>query len=149
MIHTPAEIIRAYLIGESGATFTDPGLNFAWPLYVSEMPDGTGVPDVAGAVYDTPGIIHSRFLASGLVIESFGLQLKTRSLVYTDAFKLCHTTAYALSKVNRVIVNVSGTNYTIDTVRRTSSVLSLGQDEKRRASCSVNFMLMLIGASGL
>lgn len=141
MKNTPAEILQGYLTAQSGATFTQPSGSL-WPLFVSAMPDQ---PDDAGSIYDTTGVIYSRLLASGFVIESYGIQLKVRSLIYRDAYRLASETADTLSKVSRTIVNLGGNMYTIDTVRKTSPVLSMGQDEKRRALCSVNFLLMLIG----
>lgn len=146
MIHTPAEILRAFILAQSGAVYSDPVASpqLAWPLYVSALPDGTGIPNNAAALYDTSGEIQSRLLRSGSIIESFGVQLKNRATLYSDAYSLTSSVADSLSKISRPIVMVNGLSYTIDTVRRTSSIISMGQDEKRRAMCSVNFLMMLI-----
>lgn len=143
----PSDVLKAFLIASSGALFSDPVVTPGqpWPLYVSSLPDGAGIPDDVAAVYDTEGIIPHRLLASGTNAQKFGLQLKARSLNPPDSFNLLDATAVTLSKLKRPVVAVGSTNFTVDTVIQTSPVLSIGQDERRRALHTVNFYLMLIG----
>jgi hypothetical protein len=145
LTNTPAEIMREQMISGSGALFDDPNAtNPTWPLYVSELPDGTGIPDNAAAVYDTEGVIFSRLLASGRVLQGYGIQIKIRGRTYSQAYSLLYTTASALAKLKNVPVSIDGNNYAIETFRQTSGVISMGQDEKRRALCSLNGILSLI-----
>lgn len=142
--NSPAEIMRAILLAPSDALFSDPDDDASWPLYVSAMTDGTGTPNNMAAVYDTDGLIHARLLSSGRNLMSYGIQLKTCSLDYSLGFIRLSKAAEYLAKVKRTTVQVSSNSYVVDTIIQTSLVMSAGQDEKRRAFSTVNFLLMLI-----
>lgn len=148
ILNTPAQILQAYLTRGSGALFTVYDAGLPWPLYVGSMPDGEGVLDDIGAIYDTPGVKLGRLLASGQNLQSYGLQIKTRSLKYNDGVNKLTATAKLLETVSREVVVVgsgSGANsYKIDTISQTSPVHSTGQDERRRSYTVLNVLLMLI-----
>lgn len=144
MNNSPAEIIRGLLTGSSGSYFTDPDSHLAWPLFVAALPDQ---PDNAGCLYDTAGVIQTRLLASGYYVQTYGLQLKVRGLKYSGnsgVYPLISVVRDFMRAVNRTPVIVGTNSYKVDTVNLSSPVASLGQDEKRRAMCSVNFLVHLI-----
>lgn len=152
MNNTPAQILANFLFNYSPSGeypfFTDPVENpgKTWPLYISEMPDEKpGVPMQVGAIYDPEGRVIAGLLASGKKVQSFGIQIKLRSNDYTDSFAYLTQVCEYLAAVKMHPVAVGGNSYTIDTVRQTSNVMSMGQDEKRRALVSVNFLMMLFG----
>jgi hypothetical protein len=145
LVNSPAEIARALLTVPSSSYFTDPNAKLSWPLFVAAFPDQ---PDNGGCVMDTHGMIQGNLKASGFVIQSHGLQLKVRGLNYSGTngvYPLTEAVRLFLSKVRRQPVMVGSNPYVIDAVKLTSPVVSMGQDEKRRATCSANFLLHLIG----
>lgn len=142
--NSPAEIMQELLITGSGAVFTDPNANGPWSLYISVMPDGEGVQDNAGAVTDTDGIISARLLASRQNIVLYGAQIRVRSRDYNTGFTLLSGVSRALEKVKNHGVAIGGNSYTIDTLRQTSAVISMGQDEQRRYMFSLNILVCLI-----
>lgn len=147
MNDTPAEILAAYMVGKTW--FKTPGTaGAAMPLFVSAMPDDEigMVPDEAAAVYDTTGMIRARLLAGGFTVQTYGIQLKARALSYKTAFTTLSNVADAIeADLSKPTVSVGGNTYRIDGCRRASGVISMGQDQKRRALCSVNFLLDLVG----
>lgn len=138
--------MRAILTQPSGSVFTMPEAGAAWPVYVSFMPDGTGVKNDIAAIYDTEGMVTHRLLASKKNIESYGLQIKTRSYEYRDGYRLLSEQATNLSKISRFIVFVESTQYIIDTVKQTSPIIPMPQDEERRSFFVLNVLLSLIEA---
>lgn len=147
LVNSPAEIARALLTIPSFSYFTDPNAKQSWPLFVAAFPDQ---PDRAGVIMDTHGMIQGNLKSSGFVIQSYGLQLKVRGgennySGTNGVYPLIEATRLYLSKVRRVPVMVGFNQYIIDAVKLTSPVVSMGQDEKRRPTCSANFLLHLIG----
>jgi hypothetical protein len=149
MTNTPGEIMQALLCSSvPGASqrFGAPLSPGAFiPLYVSEMPDIQGqTPNTAGAVYDTAGRVVTRLLASGKTLAAFGLQLKTRSNSYDTAYEALSATASFFDSLKRQSVTIGSNSYPIDGVSQTSTVISAGQDEKRRSVCTLNVLLWLL-----
>lgn len=144
---SPASILETLLTEGSGALFSDPTSNPTgeWPLFVSALPDGPGVPNDVGCLYDTAGVTLASLLASGFNVGKFGVQLKTRATVSSDSFSIIESARMFLSKINRRQIAVGSTNFTVDTVRQTSPVLSVGQDERRRAMHTLNLYVHLLG----
>jgi len=145
-MNTPAEILKALLIQPSAALFTDPEDATAWPLYISAMPDGTGVEENCGAVYDTEGRVVTRLLASGTVIVLPGCQIKVRALDYAVGYSRLKDVSEELSAVKyRTPITIGLNSYRIDSIIQTSPVISMGQDPLRRAMFSLNVLLALVG----
>ena len=143
MIHSPAQILAILLTQDSGAPFTDPTLQLPWSLFVSVLPDEEGRRDDIGAVFDTTGIVTLRMM-SGNDCPRYGVQLRARALSYPEVFRKLGEAWARLRDVHRQAVEVDGTTYTIDTITRTSPIISMGQDDKRRANASLNVTLSLI-----
>lgn len=141
---TPAEILASLLI--EGAFFNEFDLPGPWPICTSAMPDGAAGPDQCGTVYDTSGEITARLMAGGKNLVKFGVQLKTRSTDYNVAYSKLSAVTLFLETVLMRAITVDGNLYTINGIVQSSPVISMGQDERRRALCSVNLLLMLIGS---
>lgn len=142
--NTPSDIIASLMTQPSGSQFSDPVVKLAWPVYISELPDGQGVPNEAAAIYDTHGRILARFLASGNVVQDYGIQVKIRATNYRDGYIRLGQLAKFFSTVKHQTVTIASVSYVVDTIMQTSPVISIGQDERRRAMLTVNFMLSLI-----
>ena len=150
MVHTPAQILQQLLITGSSALFSNPAGSAQWPLYFSSMPDGTDVMDNVGAVYDIDGVQIARLLASGENIESYGIQIKSRCMDASLGYTILYNASLQMEKVKRQVINVPVTGgpsvqYTVDTISKTSQVISMGQDQRRRAFYSLDVLLMLLG----
>lgn len=149
MTITPAEIIQALLTQDSNQPFTLPSELGEWPLYVSALPDGQGVQENAACVYDTEGTIRTRLLASRKIIETPGVQIKVRALSPQQGRALLQAAAEYLDqqvKHRSVTVVTPAVTETVqvDTLRRTSTVGMMGQDERRRSMFSVNYEVFLL-----
>lgn len=141
MTNGPADILAAILTEGSNAIFTPPAQAAAWPLFVDALPDGAGAPDNAAVLRDTAGQIYSVLLASQTVIEAPGVQLIVRSQRYSSARSIIDAAVEKLRQVHHATVLLGDETFRVDVVRRTSTVLSLGHDERRRPSLSVNFLV--------
>lgn len=115
-----------------------------FPVYVSETPDGTNVPDNLGVVYDTAGMLLNRLMASGKNLNAYGLQIKVRSLDYKAGYARLSNLAEFLAKVRHQTVATDLNNYVVDSINQTSPVLSIGQDSQRRALFTLNVTMMLL-----
>lgn len=142
--HTPAEILQAILTADSDSLFTLPTERKAWPIYLSFMPDGPNDPPNVAAVYDTPGIIKKRLLASGTVLPTYGIQIKASSRDYGAAHTRLEKTAKNLSKISRLAITLNGSQYRVDTLNQTSVVAAIGYDQLRRSTSVVNFLMFFL-----
>jgi hypothetical protein len=142
---TPATILATYIINEL-ALATDPGDGAAWPMYVSSMPDGSDVENDCGCCYDTTGVKQFR-LMNGIHQEKFGIQLRIRSVAYTDGFAKAESIATSLDAVNRASVVYEGETYTLVSVNRQGPVTPLGVEREgteRRDLFTVNFLVKML-----
>lgn len=139
---SPAQIIQQALVDLDESVFTDPDLDDVWPLHISNMPDGPGVPAEVGVVYDTTGEPKGRLLTSGKEIERYGVQIRIRSRNYDVG--LLMREANLLSTLSRHEVTVDGDTYRIDTFSRTGPVLALPLDQSMRWHFTVNGLVFLM-----
>lgn len=142
--HSPAMVLRSILTTGSGAYFSDastPPLR-PYPLFISTLPDE---PDVAAALYDTEGVKIARLLASGNELQKFGIQLLVRTRDYQAGFHLTQSVANLVSRIKNQDVVLNSITYTVQSIMRTSPVLSIGQDPKRRDQFSLNLLMFLGG----
>ena len=129
-MNSPSEDVKDFLEAESiGLTF---GLN----LFISEIPDGGAVPDLAVGVFDSGGAAprvdytEERPTVQVLVRGNRG--------GYLEAHAMAQTCRDALGgKANETI---NGARYIL--VRCLTDVLSVGYDENHRPLLSVNFELI-------
>jgi len=141
MTHSPAQIMSQAMIDAS--LFTVPGSS-DWPLYISVLPSADGVADQAACVYDVAPVSMGRILR-GDHCWKHGVQLMVRDPSYTTGWAKAAASVRALELMHMVNVVIDDTAYLIDSVGLTTHVLSLGQDEYRRAMFTVNMLVMLKG----
>lgn len=81
LLNSPASIVRAYLVSEGLGSYPSSGAE--WPIFVSHLPDGTGL-DNAICVYDTSPYQHGE-LSDGQSVEHKGVMLRVRAENYSTA----------------------------------------------------------------
>ena len=134
-----AQIIAKLLSQDSSSPLTAVSSAAAWPVYVAEMPQS---PDNMAVVYDTSGVRLPR-LFDGTEQYRHGIQVRVRGLTYDVAWAKMNEVIYALMVTHKTVVQIdSGSFYTIDSIAKTGTPLSLGQDERRRASLTINCLVM-------
>ena len=135
-LYSPAEIIAAILAESSSA----------WPTYVSALPAGTEAEageDNVVAVYDTAGLLSFRTTPALANYFRYGVQVRVRATDYSTAWAHIVGIAALLAGVlNYTVTMPDGTTQTVNLVTQTSTPLSLGQDAKRRAGLTLNFLVM-------
>ena len=108
------------------------------------MPDGPQVETDATSIRDTAGILDGRFLRNGQVVQHFGLQLRLRANDYETGWTKIESVAIALDGIpaeTEIIKN--DTTYKILNMSRTTPVINLGLDDKKRNSFTVNYLLTI------
>jgi len=140
MLHSPAQIVAAFLIGEALCSAVVDGT--AWPVFVGHMPDGEGGVDELATVYDTGGIHDGDNQETGEAYEHPGLQIKIRSKDYQAAYGKIVATVAALNAVHNKSITVDGTAYLIAAISQTSTIAGMGLEPgTRRFLFSGNFIL--------
>ena len=134
MENTPAQVIVAYLI-ENGY-FATPTNNATWPLYTGHMPEEN---KNLACAYDTQGFLDGTILRTGEVIEHYGFQIIIRSKDYDTGWIKGNEIALHLDGIKDQSVSIDSDDYVIENVMRTSAVIFIGADEKRRFEFSLNF----------
>ena len=140
---SPAAILATYII-EGLERMTWPSDKEDWPLFISHMPDGKNVPTICGAIYDTSGIGHGRYM-DGTSIERPGIQLRLRSRNYETLYIKMENIAYYLDYVRNASVVIDDATYTLQNISRTSPIINLGWETEttRRVHLVLNFLLTL------
>ena len=143
LLTSPAFILASYIIEQTIGSMTDPADSSDWPLYVSFMPDSSGVKTDAGALYDTSGIKDGR-LMEGQVIQHYGIQLSIRSNTHVAGWAKAEAIASALDAVLNDSVIIDSVEYQIINITR-SLVISLGAEPgtKERRMFTVNFVVTM------
>lgn len=144
MNHSPAMLLQALIIGQDSPLFTDPANGQAWPLYISSMPDGEGVPINCGAVYDTPGQTAGR-VSGGKTSFQYGIQIKVRASSYASGYAKAEAVANLLDEIHNEQVEMGSTNsYVVDTLIQQGTIQALGVDgTERNELFTVNFLMMV------
>lgn len=140
MTNSPAKILAQHMI--SGGTLGDPGASsLSWPLYVGHMPDQTGVPDNAAAIYDVEGLKDGR-LMEGTTIFHYGVQVRIRSRTFDAGWTKIQAVATAADAIKQAQVVIGGNTYTIAGVSQVGPALFLGLEggTKRRFLFTINMM---------
>jgi hypothetical protein len=138
---TPAHLVRKLLV-DLGLCAEPPA--GPWPAYVLSEPDS---PSAVVTVYNTAGTLSARQQHDGSMEEFFGVQVRLR--VDPDKTRVgvakLQAIAVALSGVSNVPVTAEGYTCTVENLRRTSSVLSLGDESgsSRRKVFTANFLATL------
>jgi len=149
--HTPAEILRQFLVTGTGAPFDVPNSTGAtWPLYVSLVPDADDpTEDDVGSVIDSPGVVEDASMTTGRHLVHHGVELIVRAKNYADAYaKAREAVAWVEDALNEA-VSIGLSAYTINAVGLVGDLnTELEDGHKRRHLVAVNFLVTLDGASG-
>ncbi len=146
LVHSQADIIAQLLIDFSVGT--DPTLSGTWPIYVSEEPD---TPDNVITIYDTVGLVHGRSQIEGEIQEHEGIQIRIRGATHDLGFRKANDilTAVDITAVRDTVgvasvLGTGTTNYFVNSITRTSGILSLGDSPtSRRRIFTINAVVML------
>ena len=142
MTHSPAHILKTYLQAQGFGT--DPPSEGVWPTYVSSLPSTDGDPDDALALYDTAGVLDGRIMRTGESVIHHGLQLRVRSRSYATAYQKIQEITADLDAVSRALVTIGSNSYIVQSITRTTGVISLGESELRgRRSLVLNMIATL------
>jgi len=137
--YSPAYILAWYMINEL-EIMSLPSASSDWPLFINALPDKSTIKDSAGAIYDTSGTLDGRVLSTGEVVEHYGLQVKIRSRDYQTGWQKIRDIAASFSTVQNIVVNIGDDDYRVWNISRTSPVVNLGIDERKRFQFTVNFL---------
>ena len=139
--HSPARILAQLLVDQGLVTAHDAG--GAWPVYTGVLPDGSGIPDDAVAVYDVAGVKDGRLL-SGPGVGHPGVTVRVRSIGYAAGWAKGQEIAAALEAVARAGVTIETTDYVIQNASPTAPLLHTGFERRgqaRRPLFSLNYLL--------
>jgi hypothetical protein len=141
LTHSTANIIQRLLVNLGLGVRASVG--GTWPIGFAREQNS---PDNAITVFDTAGKDNGSNMITGERSEHLGIMIKVRATKHSIGWTKAQTIATQLDTVttNR-LVTISGTDYTVYSVRRTTQVLSLGKEEpdNRRNIFSVNATVSL------
>ena len=132
---SPSITIRNLIVAQGLMTL--PTAAGTWPVYRENLPDGPGIANNVGCVFDTPGTKDGRYMRTGKVVEHYGVQLRIESDDGTGWAK-ANDVAVALDALTNEVVGA----YTVNNISRSGPVISLGKKEgtTRTSVHVVNFM---------
>lgn len=148
LLNHPVQRIIQQLLIDDGTFVTDPDDDDLWPCYANQLPDA---PDECVAVRDTEGKINGREMATGLLNERPGIQIRTRSNGPSDGFiKSKRIMEWLNRNVNNetvIVMDETGTStdsYLIQTIIPTSTVIRMGPEgSSHRYLFSTNHVISL------
>ena len=122
----------------------DPQLSTTWPLYISSMPDGYGVADTCGAVYDVSGTVDGR-LMKGPFTQHYGVRLQIRSVDYTTGWAKIDSLLANLDTLNNTVWVVDAETYLMENISQIGTVSSAQEEEgtKRRYVFSISVAMSI------
>ena len=142
--HAPAQIIQQLLIDLGLAT--DIASAAAWPVYYSDHPNQ---PDDSICVYNTDARLQGRSQVEGETQEFYGIQVRVRSASVLNGYNKCQAIASAFDlqvlRTEVTMVTIPSASYLVQSVTRTSSVISLGVENptSRRRLYTLNAMVSI------
>lgn len=139
---SPADVLAQILIIKGFGN--DSTLSGDWPVYVSMSPDEQ---DQRLCVYDTAGVQEGREMRTGEMAEFFGAMISVRAKDHPTGWGKAQSIAKFLDKgLYRMVVPTPGGTLFVQSAKRTSPVLRLGQEKgHKRMLFSINLLLTLKG----
>lgn len=136
--HSPADILRHYLIGEIVGTL--PSLADDWPIYCASEPN---LPDNCITTYDTSGKLDGRIMVEGAMQEHYGVQIRIRCSDPVTGWQKAKEISRKVDIIYRETVLIDSAQYLIHSVTRTGGILSLGKDvpNGRRNLFTINMLI--------
>lgn len=137
--HSPADIVRWSLIDLSIGT--DPDDEDDWPIFC----DGEGdTPDNALTVFNTSGSVQGDIQFNGEVQEHYGIQFRLRATKSTVAWTKINALMVTVDQlINNTVVTIDGTQYYVECIARTGTVLALGKADGKRYVYTLNATVSL------
>lgn len=140
--HQPSRVLLQYLLDQgvvvAHSTYA------SWQGFYNHLPpeNGTIVHIDAVVVSDEAGIQEGRYHRTGEVVEFPGFQVRVRSKLEDDGWLKARAISSVMDAALREEVTVSGTNYLIQAINRSTQVIPLGRDpETQRFNHTVNGMI--------
>lgn len=138
-MESTASIVSKFLIDKGLAEDVESTTPVVWPVFVSFLPEAGN--DVVG-VFDTAGNLDGRLMATGRVVEKYGLQVIVRSFDFPAGYAKIRNIAKELDAVKGVEIKLDEVPFVVQNFSRQSAVLSMGNEEaagSRRHLFSVNY----------
>ena len=142
LLHAPAQIFGKRMIDLG--YYTDPSEGSDWPVFVSNMPDGSNAPDDLAAVFDTVGVKDGRLMSSENIFH-YGVMYELRSSTYEAGWAKACELETAIKTQGITEVDVDSRIYSLENVTQSGQINALGVEpgSKRRFLFTINFLLTL------
>jgi len=140
LYHSAARIVQQLLIDLGLATDYD-GADSAWPSFLGVEPP---TPNNVLTLFDTEGRIQGRLMNDGEVQDKPGVQIRIRNESVVDGYVKGRAILNGLDTgVERTSVIVDEDQYTVQSLTRTTDVLSLGLERGtgRRWLHTINYVV--------
>jgi hypothetical protein len=140
--HSPALILRGYLVGNDGEMYEPgvlDGVIQATPVFVSQLPDKR---DLAICIYDTTGVRDGRLMRTGEVSIHPGVHLRVRAPDYQTGWEVGNALAGTLDGLMCSVIILDDQSYTLWNVSRQGPLLYLGEEpDKRREAFTLDAIM--------
>lgn len=124
LTHSPADVLAKLLVDLGHAIDSQSAGD--WPAFVNQEPNA---PDKCVTTFDTTGRVGKRVHSNGYRPEFRGVQVRIRAHTQDAGWTRANRIAAALDEeVDWRTVALSGVNYLVCAVTRTSGVLPLGDE---------------------
>ncbi|MDB4786217.1 minor capsid protein [bacterium] len=122
--HSPATIIRQWMVNESLATL--PSAAGSWPASTAFMMD---TPDNAIQVISQAGLQYGRSHIDGEIEEHLGVQVIVRSATHDAGYTKADAIKASMDTSSKLYtLTISSSTYTIYAITRRGNVLDLGTE---------------------
>ena len=125
----PCQIVWLWLVGAGHLFQNQNGQPADWRSTFSKTTDD---PANFVTVYDAAGVIDGRYMETGEMVEHYGIQIRVRSLKYKDGYTKAKELLKAMTQEMIHVPVIQDGSYMIESFTQTSSILSIGTDEKNR-----------------
>lgn len=131
-----ADLISEYLVTIGAVDAVVEGA--AWPGYLANKPED---PDDVVVFYDTNGTMEKREQRTGYRVEHPGLQILVRCGTYRTGYRKAQALGELLDTLHNATVTIEEVTYKIKAVQRTTPVVSIGKDDRRREVFTLNALV--------
>lgn len=136
LTHPPSKVVRQALVDLGIGTL--PIAAGDWPVAVSQEADkarGSSNPDAVLTVFDTAGVPSGRTMIDGVVQEHYGFQVRIKNADFQTGYTKASEIQNAIdSTVRNTSVTVGSSVYTVYSITRTGSIISVGKEPTSKRS---------------
>lgn len=125
--HSPADVIAQLLINSGLGTLGT--AEEAWPIFVARMPENL---DNVISVFDTTGKKDGRYMRGGTVVERPGVLIGVRAQRYEIGYQKAKAIRDLIDATDHANVTIDAVTYTVNSISRTTPIVSLGESEERK-----------------